>query len=51
MVNLYSKVSATKGTVSSQMESLLASLMGAQDPHHELKVPFKKTPLMGVDPL
>jgi hypothetical protein len=33
------------------MESLLASLMGAQDPHHALKVPFKKTPLMGVDPL
>jgi hypothetical protein len=31
--------------------AMCANVMGAHDPHQALKVPFKKTPLMGVAPL
>ena len=42
-VNLYSMVPGNKGKVTSQIESLLASVMALQPPHHPLKVPFTFT--------
>ena len=42
-VNLYSMVPGSKGRVTSQMESLFASVMGLQPPHQPLNEPLTFT--------
>jgi hypothetical protein len=48
-VNLYSMVPGNKGKVTSQIESLLTSVIALQPPHQPLKLPFTFT-VVNADP-